>query len=110
MANKDRGEVALQAGDVTHVIRFTVNSLCNLEDHMDLPITEIATKLGDGKKVRIGLLRTLLKFGLVEEKTIEQVGEIIGEAGLPAVMMAIQQGIAQAFPKPEAKAAEENPK
>lgn len=99
MANKDRGEVTLQAGDVTHKIRFTVNSLCNLEDHLEMPITEIGAKLSDARKVKLSLLRTILKHGMDEEKTLDEVGLIIGEAGLPAVMAAIASGIAQAFPE-----------
>lgn len=110
MANKDRGEVTLQAGDVTHTIRFTVNSLCNLEDAMGMPITKIGDDLGSAKQVKLGTLRTILKFGMVEEKTLEQAGDIIGEAGIAAAMTAIHQAIAQAFPAPEAKVAGQNPK
>lgn len=113
MANKDRGEVTLQAGDVTHTIRFTVNSLCNLEDAMSMPITKIGAELDIGaktKQIKLGTLRTILKYGLTEDKTLEEVGNIIGEAGLPAVMTAIAAGIAQAFPKSEAGEASKDPK
>lgn len=113
MANKDRGEVTLQAGDVTHIIRFTINSLCNLEDAMGMPITKIGTELDAGAKtktIKLGTLRTILKHGLIEEKTLDEVGDIIGEAGLPAVMTAIAAGIAQAFPKAEAGTASKDPK
>lgn len=110
MANKDRGEVTLQAGGVTHKIRFTVNSLCNLEDELQMPITEIGAKLGSAKQVRLGLLRTILKHGMIEQPTTEQAGEIIGAAGLPAVLTAISAGIAQAFPEPEAGKASTDPK
>lgn len=110
MANKDRGEVTLQAGGVTHKICFTVNSLCNLEDALDLPITAIGAKLGDPSKLKLSLVRTILKYGIDPEPTIEEAGLIIGEAGLPTVMMAIAAGIAQAFPESEAKAADKNPK
>lgn len=108
MANPTRGEVTLQAGDVTHVVRFTVNSLCNLENELDMPITAIGDKLGNAKQVRLGLLRTMLKYGLVTPMGDEQVGDLIGAVGLPAVLNAIVAGIAQAFP--EAKVAEKNPK
>lgn len=108
MANKDRGEVTLQTGDVTHKLRFTVNSLCNLEDALDMSIIEIGNKLSDVKKVRVSLLRTILKHCLPGGTTDDQAGEIIGEVGLPATMSAISEAIKQAFP--EAKAAEKNPK
>lgn len=113
MANKDRGEVTLQAGDVTYTIRFTVNSLCNLEDAMGMPITKIGAELDTGaktKEIKLGTLRTILKYGLTEDKTLEEVGDIIGAAGLPAVMSVIAAGIAQAFPKPEDGTATKNPK
>lgn len=110
MANKDRGEVTLQAGDVTHKIRFTVNSLCNLEDEMQMPITEIGAQLGSAKQVKLGTLRTILKHGLFQQPTLEEAGEIIGAAGLPAVLSAIAAGIAQAFPEPEAGKTNKDPK
>lgn len=108
MANKDRGEVTLQVGGVTHVVRFTVNNLCNLENEMDMPITEIGAKIGSAKQVRLGLLRTILKHGLVQPMSETEVGDLIGAAGLPAVLNAIMAAITQAFP--EAKVAEGNPK
>lgn len=111
MANPLRGEVELQTPDKTYTMRMSINAIVSIEDHFDMGINQIAEKLGDPKGMRIGNLRAVVLHTLREhhpDLTIDQVGEIIGQAGFTATAEAIQKAMVAAFP--DAKAEEGNPR
>lgn len=106
MANAHRGEAELKAGDATYLLVFDINAICDAEDHADKPIADIMAGLG-----RISTLRLLLRSAMQKHHagaTIEQAGEVIGAAGVPATMAAITKALNLAFPKPK-KGDTENP-
>jgi len=110
MANPNRGEVDLIAGDQTYTMRMSINAIVNLENHFDLGINEIAELLSAPKGMRIGNLRTIVFHTLKEhhpDLTEEGTGDVIGKAGFDATAAAIQQAMVRAFPS--AKAAPERP-
>jgi hypothetical protein len=101
MGNPHRGEVSLPAGDNTHVIRFTMNSICRLEDHLGKPVTEIAALLQNPAGFRMGMARAILWAGLLDknpEITLETAGDIATDVGIPACMNAIGKAFSLAFP------------
>lgn len=110
MANPNRGEVDLIAGDQTFIMRMSINAVVNLEDHFDMGINQIAQKLSDPERMRIRDLRTIVLHTLKEHNpdlTELQAGEIVGKAGFAATGEAIQKAMQAAFP--DAKAGAERP-
>ncbi|MHC2573968.1 GTA-gp10 family protein [Rhizobium leguminosarum] len=111
MGNVHRGEVSLVAGDNTHVIRFTMNSICQLEDCLGKPVTEIAALLQNPSSFRMGMARAILWAGLLDknpEVTLETAGDIATDVGIPACMNAIGKAFSLAFPS-EQKEVEKRP-
>lgn len=111
--NPHRGEVALQVGDAAYTLCYSVNSLCVLEEKLDKSVSKIIEMLGEGKDIKLGLVRDIVWAGLLDKQkdiTTDQVGELISEAGLPLIMQKVGEAMAKAFPSAEAKAADANPK
>jgi len=111
MANKHKGEVELQVGDSTYVMRLSVNALCNLESALDRPKDDIFADLASGK-VRINTLRAITHAALVcqhPEVNLEVAGDIMAKAGMGLVVEKLTEAVTAAFPV-EAKVADKNPK
>lgn len=107
MANPHRGSVALQVGDRAYTLSFSVNALCELEDHLGQPVAKIAETLNDPEAVRLTTVRALVWAALLdhhEDVDLRQAGHIATEATIPACMEAIGNAFHLAFPTPaEAK-------
>lgn len=113
MGNPHKGEVTLEAGDTAYRLVFNINTLCVLEDHLDMSVTAIAKKLsGD---VRIGFMRSVIWAGLQEhhpDVTVKAAGDLIGEVGPSKIGPIITAAFSGAFgseaaegkPGPRAKA------
>lgn len=89
MANKHRGQVEIKLGENTYRLRYTLNSLAELEDRLGVPLTELSN-ISMGMKT----VRTLLWAGLVHEGlTEDEVGELVDFGNFEYV----QDCIARAF-------------
>jgi hypothetical protein len=110
MANGERGEVALVAGERTLTLRMSINAVAEIETYLDKGINDLVEMVRNPADFRISTWRVLLWGALREHHpcTIEQAGEIMGEAGVNAVVAALGTAMAAAFP--EAKGAAENPR
>ena len=101
MANPHKGQVALNVDGREYTLSFSINALCELEDALGESVNAIAAQMGDGSKVRLKTIRTLVWAALRDhhpETSVEDAGEIIGAAGVPATMEAIGEAFAKAFP------------
>jgi len=101
MANPHRGEARFETGGKTYTLRFDINTICALEESLDLGITEIGMRLADPKAVRVGLLRAVLHAGLQRHHTdidIAAAGDLMAEAGVEETMKAVQTAFERAFP------------
>jgi len=105
MANPLRGETELKAGEKSYTLAFTINSVCELEDKLDRPLTDIVADMG-----RISVVRAVLWAGLLhhQKMTIEEAGDVMHEAGAAAAAQAINASLSQAFPQPAAGASRKN--
>lgn len=101
MANKHRGEVALEAMGETYKMRFGTNALCELEAAFGEGINAILAKLQpDDPSIRT--MRTIMACGLGVSP--DKAGEIMDEIGMERSGELIGQAITLAFPAPEANA------
>lgn len=115
MANPNRGQVALKAGDREYMLSYSVNSLCELEDELELPIASIVTTMNDPEKLRMKFVRALVWAGLQDHNadvSIKDAGIIIGTVGFQPAMEAVRGAFKIAFPDAEkgAKAKANPPK
>ncbi len=108
MANPHRGEVALETADGTfHVLRYTVNSLCALEERLEMPIARIAALFEGADGISMRHLRAVLWAGLIDRQpdlTEAEAGRIMDDAGMAAVTRAIERAFTAAFPASEGRA------
>lgn len=101
MANPNRGQVALKSGDREYMLSYSVNSLCELEDELELPIASIVTTMQNPEKLRMKYVRALMWAGLQDrhdDVSIIDAGLIIGDVGMQSAMEAIRQAFKLAFP------------
>ncbi|MGE5589200.1 MAG: GTA-gp10 family protein [Bacillota bacterium] len=98
MPNPIRGEVPLQAGGQTHILRFTTNALVELEQTLGVPVSKLPERPG------IREIRAMVWAGLLHRgpMTLEQVGAVIDEAGLQEAAQAVGEAMRLAFGKPGA--------
>lgn len=105
MANPNRGEVEFTAGDTVYKLAFTINSVCELEQHLGQSLAEIVGGMG-----RLNVIRAVLWAGLLKHHKmgIEEAGDVMDAAGVPATVEAVNKAVSLAFPPPEAGAARKN--
>lgn len=105
MANPNRGEVALKVGDLEYKLSFSVNAICELENAMDKPMSEIVASMNEA--MRMSTLRTVVWAGLQdhhEGTTLKEAGKIASDAGIAAISDAIGEAFALAFPEADGNA------
>lgn len=110
MANKERGEVTLKAGDTTYVLRLTFNGICDLEQVLDMTSAEIDVLVRNPTAVRSAHWRAILWACLRDKHSdleLEDAGRIIDEAGPEVAVKAIYDALRTS--QPEKKAGSENP-
>lgn len=102
MANRERGEVELRAGDKTYVLRYTTNALVQLEDMLGKPVTKM------GGDISMKEARAMVWAGLLHahpDLTPEQAGDIMDAAGLSEAARAVGEALRLAFGSGEGKPA-----
>jgi hypothetical protein len=105
MANPHRGQVAFKAGDKEYTLSFSINAMCELEDHLELSINQIANKVQDPSQMKMSYLRAIIWAALQDNHPdidLKTAGAIASEAGAVAVMDAIKACFVAAFPELEA--------
>lgn len=113
MANPLRGSVALQVGDRAYTLSFSINALCELEEHMEQPIAQIATALAKPDQIRLGAVRALVWAATRDhhpEIDLKAAGDVIDAAGVQQVMPVIGKAFQLAFPAPTEGVAKNPPK
>lgn len=96
MANKQRGFVAIQL-DKKRTLRYTLNSLAEIEDRLGVPLSE----MGD-MKMTIKNVRVILWAGLIHEDpelTEQEVGNMVDLENFQEV----QDKVAEAFAMSQSK-------
>lgn len=104
MANPHRGEVDLVVGERTYVLRMSINEIAQLETLLDKGVNEISAILSDGDNPKLWVWRAAFWAALQghhKGTTLEDAGEIMAEAGFPAVMGAVGEALQAAFPSNE---------
>lgn len=103
MANPHRGEVDVGG----HVLRFTVNSICEIEEKTGVNMSDFLGKM-DGSP-SFSTIRLLFWGGLlhrVPDATLQSAGDAIDEVGLTAASNAVSEALEHWAEKPEAQPAE----
>ena len=104
-ANPMRGEALL--GE--HKLSVTFNDFCNLQGATGMDMTQLIEKMGTTLAGDPLALRTWTRVFLVEDKSAEEVGDIIGELGIEATFGALNKAV-DGFFSPMKEKSENPPK
>lgn len=105
--NLPRGAVSLDVDGDVHILRFSVNALCALEERLGQPIVKLADELSDPERMTMPRLRSFAWAALIDqhpEITETEVGRIMSDAGLSAFMTKLQEAFALQFPPADERA------
>lgn len=102
MPNPHKGDVTAKAGDKEYTFRFSIDALCQLEDHTGKTFMEVAKVLESGN-VSMNLTRSLVWAGLREHHpkvSVKEAGDLIIEmGGVAGIMPTVAEALASAFPE-----------
>lgn len=113
MANPHKGAVALETADKVYSLRFTTNSICELEDALGRPVGEIVSDLQSAEKSSMKLIRSLVWGGLIADQpdlTTKEAGEILDSVGMAEMTAKIGTAFQRFFPSRKGGANENPPK
>ncbi len=109
MANPHRGAVALEAGEKVYSLRFTTNSICELEDHFGgKGISQIVVEMQGQPSMK--LVRAMIWGALIDghpNLTMKEAGTILDEVGIETITEKLGEALKRYFP--DAKEGEANP-
>lgn len=95
MANPLRGQTKFVVGGKEYTFRLAINEICELEKETGIGFIKLATNLMDPDTLQVYRLRDVLHAGLKKshpDLTLEDVGELITEAGGTQRMMDLVEG------------------
>jgi hypothetical protein len=102
MSNPHKGEVALEAGDKTYTLRYSIDAICSMEAALGKGFPAIAAEMSDINKMSVTVVRQVLHSGLQEshpDLTLKDAGELILSAGGALKVMAkVTEALGAAFP------------
>jgi hypothetical protein len=105
MANPDRGEVVLRAGDKDYVLRFGFGALRALEAETDMSIDALSAALNRPEKPKTKLLAAMLRAALLHHHghfADDALNALVDEAGILPAGAAVGRALALAFPEASA--------
>lgn len=113
MANSQKGEVELKAGDTAYVLRFGWNEIAEVETLLDVAFfTDLLPKFNSPLSIRAGEWRALmwaaLRGGGHADIDLLAAGEVLNLIGVDGAGVAIGEAVALAFPT--AKELKKNPR
>lgn len=106
MANRFKGECALEVGEKTYTLRFGANEIVALEDELGKGVAEIGQMLSAPdyqptmKEARMFVWLALQAHH--PDVTLLQAGEIINEAGVVEAFSATMTALNNSFPEKQA--------
>lgn len=101
-----KGEVRFDTEAGAYALHFGINSLCALEQKLDMPVAEIGREL-TGAGLRLSTLRTVFWSGLQdahETLTERDAGKLMDELGAQRAGELVVEAFAAAFPQEDANA------
>jgi hypothetical protein len=104
MANPFKGEVSFTAGEDSYKLSFSANALAELEDALDMNVSQIGDVMQDTAKFRLSMLRTVFLCGMMDcqpDVTPEKVREIFRLMSVPEAIQLVGKAFALAFPAQE---------
>lgn len=97
MANVAKGEASVVAGGATYTLAFNMNAICEVEDGLDAPMSELDARLASP---RASDMRFIL-WAMLQQHHGDQFPDVasVGEAfGFVEATDAMRAGVSAAFP------------
>ncbi|MEO1067397.1 MAG: GTA-gp10 family protein [Pseudomonadota bacterium] len=101
MANKEKGEIVIDASDAAFTLRFSANALCDLEAEVGASAVALANELSDEDNISITTLRAMFWAGLRDSHpdiSVDDAGRIMTELGITEASAKIGEAFVAAFP------------
>lgn len=67
MANPHKGEYGFKVEDKDYVLRFSADTVCDLEDSLKLTLNEISEQMQNPSTMRMSMVRTMFCAGLSDK-------------------------------------------
>jgi hypothetical protein len=104
--NKEKGEVVIKYSGEDYKLKYTTNSLCELEDETGMTVPEIMAYFSGEAKLGLKMLRAVLWAGLLEHHatdsvTVQMAGKMIDELTSNVVLESVQSALIASFPEPD---------
>lgn len=98
MANPHRGEASIALDGETYVLKFSLNSICEIEDMTGQSINDTLKQVqaNDFRAVRAVLWGSLLDHH--PDITLKEAGALIPEGGLTSIIEALSLAVTRSFP------------
>jgi hypothetical protein len=99
-----KGGVSFEADDKRYTMTFSINAMCEIEEELDMGITDIGEIMSAGQ-VRMKHLRAMFRAGLVDnhpDMTTAQAGDLMTELGPQRAADIIGEAFTAAFPSEKA--------
>jgi len=106
MANPNKGEVELKAGDKVYVLRYSIDAICAIEEKLGKNFLRVVAEMQNPATMTVTMMREVLHAGLAEhhpEVTLKEAGELLVAAGgVVGAMKKVNAAFGAAFPEAEA--------
>lgn len=112
MANRERGEVGFKVEGQEHILSYSANALCELEEALGEGIHDISLKMQDAAQFKLGMLRTIFWAGLIDNRpgvSMDDVKKMLAKLKISEVQSLIAEAFTLAFPQAEEADGKENP-
>lgn len=113
MANRHRGEVGFECGGKSYVLRYSTNSLCDLEGLLNKDIISISELMSKTATLRMSTVRAVFWAGMLDQNpdiTIREAGELMTELGYARSLELVGQALGAAFPDTNKGTADASPR
>lgn len=104
--NPNKGEIELQAGDKSYVLRYSIDAICSIEERTGKNFLRVVAEMNNSATMTVTMMREILHAGLAEhhpEVTLKEAGELLVAAGgVVGAMKKVNSAFEAAFPKAEA--------
>lgn len=107
MANPHRGEVEIEIEGKAYRLVFSTNAICEAEEVTNKSVLVLISTMD-----RVSTIRAMFWAAIKEHQpgvSLKDAGNLMQQAGAGVVMRAVNEALALAFPKTEAKSETENP-
>ena len=101
MANPVKGDVSFEHNGTSYRLRYSTNALCELEEKMGDGVMQVAAKMQNVDKMRVGTMRAMFWAGLLDQNpdlSEADAGKVMDAIGILKAVELCGEAFGLAFP------------